>query len=222
MHDFKWSEAEREFKRAIELNPNYATTYHMFGFYYALMERYDEAIFILKKAMELDPISLGINTDLGVIYYYARHYDQAIKLYQKTLEMDSGFVRAYVTLGSAFGQKGMYQEAIDMIQKALEISKDRSKIAVLARIYASAGKKDDALKLIDELNEISRQRYISPYCIALIYASMGDQDSAMELLNRAYAEHASELIYLKVDPYLDKLRDDSRFKDLLNKIGLDR
>jgi adenylate cyclase len=222
MHDFDWSGAEREFKRAIELNPNYATTYHMSGFNYALIERHDEAITLMKQALKLDPVALGIITDLGVIYYFARQYDQAIAQYYKALEMDPGFIRAYVTLGSAYGQKGMYPKAIDMIQKAMDLSGDRSKIAALGRVYALADQKDEALKIVEELKELSGQRYISPYCFALIYSSLGENDKAMEFLNMAFREHASEMIYLKVDPFLDKLRSDPRFKDLLKKVCLEK
>jgi serine/threonine-protein kinase len=220
MHNFEWSGAEREFKHAIDLNPNYATTYHMCAFYYALMERYQEAIDTIKKAQELDPVSLGINTDLGVVYYFNRQYDQAIAQYKKTLELDPRFIRAYVTLGSAYGKKGSYQTAIDMIQTAMELSGDRAKIAALGRAYAIAGKKDEALKIVEELIELSKQRYISPYCITLIYASLDDNDQAMDWLNKAYEEHVSELIYLKVDPYLDNLRSDPRFQEMLKKMGL--
>jgi serine/threonine-protein kinase len=221
MHDFDWSGAEQEFKRAIDLNPNYATTYHMSGFNFSLMERHDEAISTVKKALELDPVSLGIITDLGVIYYFARQYDKAIEQYQKALELDPGFIRVYVTLGSSYGQKGMYEQAIDMIQKAIDLSGDRAKIAALGRVYALSGKKAEAHNIIDELKELSKKRYISPYCLALIYASMDEKDSGMEYLNQAYVEHVSELIYLRVDPFLDKLRSDPRFKNLLKRVCLE-
>jgi serine/threonine protein kinase/Tfp pilus assembly protein PilF len=222
MHDFDWAGAEREFKRAIELNPNYATTYHMCGFYFALMGKHHEAISYMRRALELDPVSLGINTDLGVLFYFAGQYDQAIAQHRKTLEMDPGFIRAYVTLGSTYGQKGMYKEAIDAFEKALELSGDRLKIAALARAYARAGKREKALQIIEELEQLSRQRYISPYCIALIYASLDERDKAMEWLQKAYEKHVSELIYMKVDPYLDNLRSDPRFTKLLKKIGLEK
>ena len=135
--------------------------------------------------------------------------------------MDPQFVRAYVTLGSTYGQKGSYQEAIAMFQRAMDLSGDRSKVAALGRAYALAGKKEDALKAIDELKQLSKQRYISPYCIALIYASLGETDQAMDWLQNAYRECVSELIYMKVDPYLDKIRSDSRFIELLVKVGLE-
>jgi len=222
MHEFDWSGAEREFKHAIELNPNYATTYHMCAFYYALMERHQEAIITIKKAQELDPVSLGINTDLGVLFYFNRQYDQAIAQYKKTLELDPGFIRAYVTLGSAYGKKGMFEKAIEMIQTAMDLSGDRAKIAALGRTYAIAGRKNEALKVIEELKKLSKQRYISPYCVTLIFASLDEKDQAMDWLHKAFEEHVSELIYLKVDPYLDNLRPDPRFQDLLKIMGLQK
>jgi TolB-like protein/Tfp pilus assembly protein PilF len=220
MHNFDWPGAEKAYYRAIELNPNYATTYHMFGFYFALMERHQEAIKNLKQALKLDPISLGIITDLGVVYYFARKYDKAIKQYEKVLEMEPNFIRAYITLGSTYGQKGMYKEAINMIHKAIELSGNRSRIAALGRSYAIAGKKDKAKNIIQELMDLSKKQYISPYCICLIYASMGEKAQALDWLEKAYNEHVSELIYLKVDPYLDNLHSEPRFTAILKKVGL--
>ena len=220
MHDFEWTSAEREFKKAIELNPNYATTYHMCAFYYALMERHHEAFTTIKRAQELDPVSLGIITDIGVIFYFSGQYDKAIAQYHKVIEMDPGFIRAYVTLGSAYSQMGRFQEAVEMIKKAMDLSGDRAKLAPLGRVYALSGNKAEAQKAIDELVELSKQRYISPYCLALIYASMDEKDQAIDWLQTAYESHVSELIYLKVDPYLDKIRSDARFKALLKKVGL--
>jgi tetratricopeptide (TPR) repeat protein len=114
----------------------------------------------------------------------------------------------------------MYQEAIDMVQKAIDLSGDHSKIAALGRVYALSGKKDEARKVITELKALAKQRYISPYCFALIYASLGEKDQAINWLQSAYKNHVSELIYMKVDPYLDKLRSDPRFTALLKKVGL--
>jgi len=134
--------------------------------------------------------------------------------------MDPGFVRAYVTLGSAYGQMGRFQDAVAMIQKAMDLSGDRAKLAPLGRVYALSGNKGEAQKAIDGLMELSKQRYISPYCLALIYTSMDEKDPAMDWLQKAYEAHVSELIYLKVDPYLNKIRTDARFKALLKKVGL--
>ena len=222
MHDFDWSGAEMEFTRAVELNPNYATTYHWYAFYFAVNEKHNEAISAINRALNLDPVSLAISTDVGVLYYYARQYDQAIAQYLKTLEMDPSFVRAYVTLGSAYGQKGMYEEAVEMFQKAIDLSGDRTKIAALGRAYALSGRKGEALQVIDALNELSQHRYVSPYSIALIYAGLGQKDKGFDWLHRAYEERVGDLIYVKVDPYLDSLRPDMRFTTLLKKVGLEK
>jgi serine/threonine-protein kinase len=219
MHEFEWSTAEREFNRAIELNPNYATTYHMYAFSLAATGHSHEAMATIERALDLDPLSLRTITDLGVLFYFARQYDRAIAQYQKTLDMDPSFAPAYVTLGSAYVQKGMHDEAIPMLQKAIELSGDRSKIAALGRAQALAGNRDEALRIIDELSELARDRYITPYAIALIYASMDEKDHAFSWLQRACDEGVSELIYLKVDPFLDNLRSDQRFETLLKGVG---
>jgi serine/threonine-protein kinase len=221
MHDFAWSEAERAFTRALELRPNYATAYHFFAFFLAVTGQSCEAMTSLERALELDPVSLGITTDLGVLSYFARQYDHAIAQYQKVLEMDPGYTRAYVTLGSAFVQLGRYDEAVHAIQKAIELSGDRLKIAVLGRAYGAAGKKAEATQIIDELQELSRQRYVTPYAIALIYASMNDIDHAFRWLQQACEEGVSDLIYMRVDPFLDNLRPDPRFAALLDSVGFE-
>jgi serine/threonine-protein kinase len=221
MHDFDWSGAEREYKRALELNPNYAYTHHLYAHFSALKGEHQEAIISMKHALELDPVSLGTITDLGVLLYYDRQYDEAIAQYQRTLDMDPGYVRAYITLSSAYGQKGMIDEAIAMARKALDLSKDRAKMAVLGRAYALSGEKAKALKIIEDLKSLSKKRYISPYMIVLIYASLNDKDPALDWLQQAYEERVGDLIYLKVDPFLDNLRSDPRFAGLLKKVGLE-
>ncbi len=219
MHEFAWPEAQAAFVRATRLNPNYATAYHFYAFYFAALGQSCEAITTLERARELDPVSLAINTDLGVLFYFARRYDDAIQQYQKVLDMDPNFTRAYVTMGSAYAQKAMCEQAIAMFQKALELSGDRSKIAALGRAYGVAGRNDEALETIAELRQLSRHRYITPYSIALIYASMGETDEALSWLNDAYEQRVSDLLYLKVDPFLDNLRSDPRFVVLLDKVG---
>lgn len=221
MHEFEWSDAEREFRRAIELNPNYATAYRFFAHFFAAVGRSREAIVTLEKALDLDPMSLGTLTDLGVLHYFAREYDQAIEHYRKALEMDPGFARAHVTMGSAYAKKGMYAEAIGEIEKAIEISGDRMKLAALGRAYAAAGRKGEAAQVIDELKDLSKERYVTPYAFTLIYASMGEKDEAMTWLRQACDQGVSDLIYLMVDPFLDGIRDDPRFAVLLKRVGME-
>jgi serine/threonine-protein kinase len=220
MHEFEWPEAQREFAQATMLNPNYATAYHFYAFYHAALGHSCEAITTLERALELDPVSLAINTDLGVIFYFARQYDEAVAQYQKVLDMDPGFIRAYMTMGSAYAQNDMHDEAVAMFQKAIELSGDRSKVAALGRAYGMVGKKDEALKVVDELRELSKDRYITPYATVLILAAMGEIDEALSWLEDAFAERVSDLIYLRVDPFLDNLRSDPRFNALLEKVGL--
>ncbi len=222
MHDFRWADAEKEFKRAIELNPNYATAHHWYALSFALKERSNESIAAIKRAQELDPVSLAINTDVGVVYYYARQYDQAIAQYQKTLDLDPSFSRAYVALGSAYAQKALYEEAIAMFQKAITVSGDSTKKAALGRAYALAGKKDETLEVIAELKELSKRSYISPYSLALIYAGIRDKDEAFDWLQKAYEECDGNMIFIKVDPWLDSLRSDPRFTVFLKRVGLEK
>jgi serine/threonine-protein kinase len=175
----------------------------------------------LEKARDLDPVSLGILTDLGVLSYFARQYDDAIAHYKRVLEMDPGFARAHVTLGSAYAQKGMHEEAIAEVQKAIELSGDRSKLAALGRAYAVAGKREAALTAVSDLKALSEERYVTPYVFTLIFASLGEVDEAMAWLRQACDQGVSDLIYLKVDPFLDNLREDPRFAVLLKKVGLE-
>ncbi len=219
MHQFKWADAEREFKRAISLNRNYATAYHWYAIYLALQGQLHDAIVSIQRALELDPVSRPINTDLGVLFYYGRQFDRAIAQYRATLEMDPGFSRAYAGLGSAYAQQRAFDDAIRMYQKAIELSGDRSSIAGLGRAYALAGRRDDALGVIAELQQLSKERYITPYGIVLIYACLGLRDEAFHWLERAYEEGVGELIYLNVDPFLDNLRPDRRFGAMLGRVG---
>jgi len=220
-YDWDWSGAERDFKRAIELNPNYPTGHHWYAWYLAAMERHTEAIAEMKRAQELDPLSLVINTDVGWIFYYARQYDQAIAELQKTLEMDPDFVRAHLRLGLSYLQKSMNKEAIETLQKATDISERSTEIvAFLGYAYAISGNKSEAQKILNDLQEGSRRRYVSPYYIAVIYTGLGEKEQAFKWLEKAYEERSGRLVYLEVEPMFDPLRADPRFTDLLRRVGL--
>jgi len=222
MHEFAWPEAERAFKRSIELNPNYATAYRFYAFFFAGAGRSEEAATTLERALNLDPLSLGTITDMGVLSYLARDYDGALAQYRKVLEMDPGFARAFVTRASACSQKAMHSEAIAALRKAAEVSGGRPKLAALGRVYARAGMTDEALGVVEELKELSKTRYVTPYAFTLIHASLGDLDQAFSCLQRACSEGVSDLVYLKVDPFLDNLRGDPRFGALLESTGFGR
>jgi TolB-like protein/Tfp pilus assembly protein PilF len=221
IYDWNFPESNREFQRAIELNPNYATAHHWYGgINLAALGRFDEAIAEMKRAQELDPLSSIINADLGETYFEARQYDRSIEQLRKTVEMDQSFYYAHYHLGMAYEMKGSFSEAIAEYYKARQLNDDPRVLAFLGHAFAVSGKRDDALKTLDQLKEISRQRYVQAYNFAIVYAGLGEKDKAFQWLERSYQEHAPRMMRLKVDPFLDNLRSDPRFDDLVRRIGL--
>ncbi len=218
-YDRDWSGAEREFRRAIEINPGYPTAHYFYGFVYLCpMGRFEEAIAELKKAVELDPFSGIVNSNLGWTLYLARQYDQAIAQYRKTLEIDPNFSVAHARLLGAYEQKGMYEEAIAEIPKLPPYS-PRSpgpeEIAAVRQAYAVSGARAYWQKLLEIAKNKAKQRYILPSFIAALYARLGDKDQAFEWLERAYEAHDEFLRFLRVDPAFDSLRSDPRYADLV-------
>jgi tetratricopeptide (TPR) repeat protein len=220
--EWDWPAAEAEFKRAIEINPNYATAHHWYAYYLAAMGRFDEAINEIKRARELDPLSIIINTDVGEMLYYARRYDEAIAVYRSSLEMDPNFGVAHYLLAYAYEHKGMYEEAIREFQKALLTHAPSAKHlrGWLGRCYAAMGKKDEAVKILDELKTLPTRAPGMPLQMASIYGALGDKDQAFEWLERAYEEHDYDMIQITMDPRHDNLRSDPRFQDLLRRMNL--
>ena len=220
LYDFDFSQAIREFQRAIELNPNYAIAHQQYGNNtLSALGRFDDAIVEGKRAVELDPLSLVINTDLGSDYYYARRYDEAIAQLHKTLEMDPGFYIAHLVLGQALDAKGARDAAIVECQKARALNDDPSVLGVLARAYGLSGNKMEAEKILDQLKELSKQRYVAAYSFALVYLGLGDKEEALRWLEHSYQDRAgSDIGYIRVDPLLDPLRGDPRFEALAEKI----
>jgi DNA-binding winged helix-turn-helix (wHTH) protein/TolB-like protein/Flp pilus assembly protein TadD len=220
-HDWDWPGAEREFKRAIELNPSYATAHHWYAYYLAAMGRHAEAIREIRRAQEIDPLSLIINTDVGEIFYYASRYDEAIEQCRKTIEMDTNFTLAHRVLAWAYEEKGMHAEAITELQKAVSISEDETNIlASLGHVYAMSEKRDEARRVLNHLKKLSIQSYVPSSDIAIVYASLGEKDQAFAWLEKAYEDRSGSLILLKVWPLMDPLRSDPRFADLVRRVGL--
>ncbi|MGH9804964.1 MAG: winged helix-turn-helix domain-containing protein, partial [Candidatus Acidiferrales bacterium] len=216
-----WPSAEKGFRRSLELNPGYATGHHWYAFYLISQGRTEEAITEIKRAQELDPLSLIINTNVGIILYFAREYDEAIRQLRSTLEMDPNFVSAHWGLAWPYGQKGMYEEAIAELTVAIRLAGDSPIFsAMLGHIYALAGKRAEAQKAIDRLSELSAQRYVSPFEIALVYIGLGENEGAFEWLEKAYHERSFWLVLLEVEPKFDPLRSDLRFQDLVRRLGL--
>lgn len=221
MHDWDWPGAEWEFKRAVELNPNYATAHHWYALYLMAMGQFEESLDELKQAQRLDPLSLIINTVLGAHFYYARQYDKAIEQCRETLKLNPNFHVAYGVIGEAYTQKGMYHEAITELQKARSLSSDPEGLSLLGYTYAVAGQRSKARKALDQLKQLSRQRYIKPAFIALIYLGLAEQEHALSWLERAYRDRNELMLMLTVDPRLDIIRANPRFTKLLRRVGFD-
>ncbi|MGH9941886.1 MAG: protein kinase domain-containing protein [Pyrinomonadaceae bacterium] len=220
-YDWDFASADREFRRAIELNPNYATAYHWQAENLVTLRRLDEAIAAMKRAQELDPFSLIINGEVGWVYYHARQYDEAIEQLQKTVEMDPHFPRNFFFLGRAYEQERMYEEAISATQQAVALSSGYTLFkASLGHIYGMAGQRGEAQRLLNELRERSNREYVSPVAVALIHTGLGDRDQAFAWLEKAYQEHDTILVYYLRDPQLEGLQSDPRFADLLRRVGL--
>ena len=218
-YDWDFAASDKEYQRAIELNPNYATAHHWYGETLAITGRFDEGIAESKRAQELDPLSLIINADLGEVYTFARQYDKAIELLRKTLEMDPRFYYAQWRLGQALQLKGRLNEAIAEYRKAVELNNDPSVLALLGQAYARAGQREEAQKILTRLSEEANSRYVSVYSFALMYLALGDKERAIDEMERAYRERAGEDVSrVKVNPMLDDLRGNPRFEALVQKV----
>ena len=217
-YDWDFITAEREYKRAIELNPNYATARQWYSEYLSSMGRHEEAIKENERAHELDPFSLSINVALGARYHLARQYDNAIRQLLTTLELFPGFSRAHFRLGLTYLQKKMYPEAIAELQKISD--RDSMSIAALAYAYGLSGQKAEALKLVDELKQRSKREFVSPYYMAFAYVGLEERDQALTSLEKAYQDRDHRLRLLKAEPVWDSLRADPRFQDIQHGVGL--
>jgi TolB-like protein/DNA-binding winged helix-turn-helix (wHTH) protein/Tfp pilus assembly protein PilF len=217
--DWDLDSGGKEFRRAIELNPGYATGHHWYAWHLALLGRYDEAIAEMKKAESVDPLSLIINADLAELLVLAHSYDEAIGQSRKTIEMDPNFAMAHDQLAEAYLQKHMYAEAIPELQKAVQLSSGSPMcLANLARAYAFSGQRDEATALLSDLKTSSTPGFSHASEVAAIYASLGDKDQAMNWLEKGYAERFNPGVLIR--PRFDPLRSDPRFQRLVQRVGL--
>ena len=192
LYDWDWSGSEREFKRALELNPNYVNAHHWYSHYLTALGRTQESLVESKRSLELAPLDLIISTHLGWHYIFAHQYDPAISQLRKTLEMDPNYGLTHWFLGLAYEQKGMYTEAAPEFLKGIELLKGNMVVETdLGHFYAVSGKKAEAQKILEKALEISKQRYVSSYQIALIYTGLGERERAFDWLEKAYQEHAT-------------------------------
>ena len=222
LHNWEWTRAEKELKRALELNSGYASAHHWYSEHLTAMGRCAESIAELTLAVDLDPLSLVINADLGRAFYYARQYDKVIQQEARTLEMDPNFWLSHINLGRSYTQKSLHSEAIAELRTAQSLSLGNTEVsAFLGFAYTAAGNNDQALRILDELIAQSNQGYVPPYHLAILFAGLGSKDQAFEWLEQAYEKRAVDLFTLKVEPMFDNLRSDPRFPDLLRRVGLE-
>ena len=220
-YEFDWLAAEREYKRAIELNPNYSVAHHQYGEYLGTMGRFEEAAVELKRAQELEPTALAMKAVEGWIYLFDRKYNKAIEQLQKAIAVDPDFPLPHFYLGRAYLITGKFEEGIAELEKLAVIYKRNAfTLAALGYAYAVAGRTDDARELLAELKERAKQKYTSPYWVVFAYVGLGEKDEAFEWLEKSYEDHWGHLAILKVNPFFDSLRSDPRFADLLRRVGI--
>ena len=220
-YDWDWQTAEREFRRAIELNPNYPTAHHWYAEHLTWRGRFDEALQESERARQLDPLSLIIASDNGAILYFSRQYDRAIEKWHLVQGMDPNFLRAHLII-AAYVEKGMYPEAL------AENARMRAKVGPQsfwswqAYIYGRQGNPAEASRAIEKLLSLNHTRSVDPFVVAWAYLGSGEKDRAVFWLEKAYAQHSNELVTLRVHPEFDFMRDEPRFKDLVRRVGLEQ
>jgi serine/threonine protein kinase/Tfp pilus assembly protein PilF len=219
--DWKWAEAEKEFKQAISLNDNYASVHQWYANYLAAQGRFDEAIKETRRTQEIDKTSLIINAHFGLVYFLGHRFDDSISECKKAIEMDPSFFVARRYLGLAYAQKGMHKEALAEFEKAIAASSSSPLMrAEYANALALSGDTNKAHAELNNLLEMSKQKYISAYHIAAIYVGLNDKDHAFEWLEKAFQDRADWMAFLKVDPRFDTLKSDPRFTSLLQRLNL--
>jgi TolB-like protein/DNA-binding winged helix-turn-helix (wHTH) protein/Tfp pilus assembly protein PilF len=221
-YDWDWSTAEKEYRRAIELNPNYVTAHHWYAEFLMWQGRFDEALRESENARRLDPLSLIIATDRGAILYFSRQYDRAIEQFKSVREMDPSFGRVHMVI-DAYVQQGRFAEALADIEEWRRTSGDEIHTSSrLAYLYGRMGQKDKARAELRKLEAMNKTQSVDPMPMALAYLGAGNNDAALSSLEQAYAQRSNLLTALKVEPVYDPLRDDPRFQELLGRVGLAR
>jgi len=221
LFNWNWAAAEQDFKRAIELNSSYANAHNFYASYLMSHGRVDESIAASNRARELDPFSLSISAQRGFLLENARRYKEAIEQLRAVIAMDPSHYQAYWTLGHTYAANQQFEEAIVASEKAVELSgRAPGALGILGLAYGLAGRKAEATKILNELLELNKHRYVTPAALCNVYIGLGDKDQTFIWLEKAYQERSNYLAYLKVFPILDPVRSDPRFADLVRRIGL--
>jgi eukaryotic-like serine/threonine-protein kinase len=221
LYDWQWPEAEKEFKRSLELNPTYPTANHWHAEYAMTMGRHAEAIAQMKNSQTLDPLSLIINVAIGWAHYTARRYDEALAQLLQTVDLNPNYPVTYWILGLVHRTMGRNATAITEGEKGVRLSGGSPLMrAALAHSYGKAGRKKEALQILDDLTSLAKCKYVAPHFFAGIHIGLGENDRALDYLEKSYEDHSHWLIYLHIDPTMDDLRNEPRFQDLLKRVGL--
>jgi TolB-like protein/DNA-binding winged helix-turn-helix (wHTH) protein/Tfp pilus assembly protein PilF len=214
-HEWNWQVAQREYERALDLDPNYATAHHWYALYLLCVDKPEQAIAEIQRARESDPLSPPINADVGYVFYWSRRYDEAIAEYKKALEMKPDFPMALQGLAETYVKSGKPKEAVELMAR---LPDDLKRGATAGYIYGSAGERDEARKILAAEMQRSKREYVSPTNVALVYIGLGDREQALSWLEKAYREHSPYLSVLR-EPIFDEVRSDPRFVDLANRVG---
>jgi serine/threonine protein kinase/Tfp pilus assembly protein PilF len=218
-NEWNWQGAEREFKRAIELNPNYATVHHWYSIYLATAGRFDETVKEAEKAAELDPLSLVISSSLGSRLLDVRRYEDAANQCRKTLDMDPNFGLGHLCIGTSYVNRGHFQEGITELQKTTELLPgNQDSMVQLGIAYALSGDHARAREVLSKLKNHS-QPYLRAYNIAMLYAGLADKEQTIFWLQKGYEQRDDDMIYMKIEPVFDPIRSDPRFQDLIRRVG---
>jgi eukaryotic-like serine/threonine-protein kinase len=219
-YDFDWAGAEREFKRAIELSPNYAPAHEYYSWYLIAVGRASEAVAESRRAEELDPLSAEISSLTGWWLYLARRYDEAVTQFHKCLDLDPNYAVCHTVLGQTYEQQGRFSEAVASEAKALKVDPERTWAAAeSARVYAPSGRRAEAQRGLDELLALSKRSRVSNYLLATFYTALGDKKHAQDSLEQAYSDRSFYFDFLKSDPQMDSLRSEPRFQELLRRMS---
>jgi TolB-like protein/DNA-binding winged helix-turn-helix (wHTH) protein/Tfp pilus assembly protein PilF len=222
LYDWDWQGAEKQYRRALDLNSNDANAHFWYGEYLQAMGRNEEGFVQMRQAMSLDPLNSGPVAELGSQFRTARRYDDAIRTFHDVFELEPDSIWAHTGLGWAYEQKQMYRDARAEFEKALRLSNrsDDTTLASLGKVLGESGRKQDARNILQELRDRGKRRYVSQYLVALVQVGLGNRDQAIGSLEQAYSDRDQWMIYLNVDPGWDDLRSDHRFQDLLRRVGL--